>query len=644
VSFHDRRLWRARDSIPLFIVLLLHAWASGAWPVDMLVLLAILVGWLLDSRIAMSVVVERVIAFVCVCAGAFLGWLHHPDLGYGAGTLPRGASLVAVAALLTAASRLYVRLPPRSFRVTFVLGLVALGACGATRLGPIYGFFAVAYVASALIVMRVQDRARSPWRDLARRHKRAGIAVVAIASTLGVAAARALPHLYDAAQRALERAYRAHDVIGFSDTVGLGSLRDMLRSDEEVLRLSGDTDYLRGAVYDRYHVDGSWTHSRRAELLATIPTRSDLASPAAIRVRRISGDAVRYYLPLRARAVATEAGVVTVDPLGAVRVATKVRANSYAFVPADRDQLAVSPPTPDDLSIPDAERPSLTRIAAAWTAGAATPEQKLQRIHDHLKTDYAYSLDFLRDAPDPLLDFLEKNKLGYCTYFGSAMALLARAAGIPARLVAGYRVAERNPVTREYIVREDNAHAWAEVFVDDRWVTYDATPASDIVQNLPHDARLGVIAGDLLAAWWARFVSWLEKLTLLDLLTTLAITVALWILVRVLRGRVRSDAKADGDESATPRALPSFVRFEGALALRGQVRPASEPLEEFARRLEAEPEPALHTAAALLTKYAAFRYGGEGDLASLTSALDAFTMESAALPVLPASPPTASSD
>ena len=77
------------------------------------------------------------------------------------------------------------------------------------------------------------------------------------------------------------------------------------------------------------------------------------------------------------------------------------------------------------------------------------------------------------------------------------MTMLARASGIPARLVTGYRVAEWSPVTREYVVREKNAHAWVEAWVNGGWRTYNPTPMLELPQDRSHLASSGDARGRL---------------------------------------------------------------------------------------------------------------------------------------------------
>ena len=63
--------------------------------------------------------------------------------------------------------------------------------------------------------------------------------------------------------------------------------------------------------------------------------------------------------------------------------------------------------------------------------------------------------------------------------FASAMVLLARVEGIPARVVGGYHVSEVNPFTGRAIVRDRDAHAWVEAWIEGAWRKWDPTPVSE---------------------------------------------------------------------------------------------------------------------------------------------------------------------
>ena len=91
--------------------------------------------------------------------------------------------------------------------------------------------------------------------------------------------------------------------------------------------------------------------------------------------------------------------------------------------------------------------------------------------------EFIYTLDPAAvDPRNPVDDFLFETREGFCEYYASALATLARAAGIPARIVTGYQGGELNPVGDYYMVRQADAHAWTEIWLDNQgWVRVDPT-------------------------------------------------------------------------------------------------------------------------------------------------------------------------
>ena len=610
---------RASFAAPLFVAIALHAWASGAYPQDVFVAVLALAAIPLGGRVPLGATGQRVFAFVFFVAGAGIGWSHVPELGYGPGTLSHSASLIAVGSLLCAVSRLYARAAWSGERATFVLGMLAVAASGATRLGLGYGIFAGAYVVLALVALRIRDPARARAIGLATRHRVALALAVTLAGAFTFGFTRAVPPLHDAVQRAIERRFVMHDMVGFGAGSSLGEMRDMIQSDVEVLRVappprSLPVDYLRGAVYDQYRSDGFWSESPFAERLRDVPVESELAPlGTAVRIRRVAGTPGRYFLPLNGRDVHVVSGQIEADELGSALTVGSDHVTEYTFVLGTRDRLAPAPPRPLDLHVPRSEKDALTQLAQEWTAGAATAEDKLDAIVARLDGDYHYSLSFVREADDPLLDFLFRQKLGYCTYFASAMTMLARVSGVPARLVTGYRVAEWSPVAREYVVREKNAHAWVEAWVNGSWRTYDPTPMAELPQDRDHLAGFSTLVADAVLRVERGVAYAVSHVTPAQLLVALAALGAMWVGVRWLRRRRVATARERADGGAD-RPLPCFASLASSLEKRGIPREGSESLERFADRLERS---GLSDAARLVERYAAFRYGGLGDRASL---------------------------
>ena len=88
---------------------------------------------------------------------------------------------------------------------------------------------------------------------------------------------------------------------------------------------------------------------------------------------------------------------------------------------------------------------------------------------------YTLNPDLLGD--NAMDDFLFNTKRGFCEHYASAFVYLMRAAGIPARVVIGYQGGKMNPLDNYMIVRQSDAHAWAEVWLDDHWQRVDPTAA-----------------------------------------------------------------------------------------------------------------------------------------------------------------------
>jgi hypothetical protein len=100
------------------------------------------------------------------------------------------------------------------------------------------------------------------------------------------------------------------------------------------------------------------------------------------------------------------------------------------------------------------------------------------RVEEYLMSNYEYALaDLDWGSGDPVEAFLFEMKMGHCEYFASAMVLLLRSLGIPARFINGFAVGEWNDVESYYVIRQQDAHSWVEACIDGMgWVTFDPTP------------------------------------------------------------------------------------------------------------------------------------------------------------------------
>jgi protein-glutamine gamma-glutamyltransferase len=122
-------------------------------------------------------------------------------------------------------------------------------------------------------------------------------------------------------------------------------------------------------------------------------------------------------------------------------------------------------------------------LAQQWTAGADTPYDAVKTIETRLQDEYLYS-ERVPTRQIPLDGFLFEEKRGYCQQFSGAMALMLRMVGIPARVAAGFSPGSYNSETKEFRVRDLDAHSWVEVyFTGIGWVPFDPTPVRAPAQS-----------------------------------------------------------------------------------------------------------------------------------------------------------------
>jgi protein-glutamine gamma-glutamyltransferase len=129
------------------------------------------------------------------------------------------------------------------------------------------------------------------------------------------------------------------------------------------------------------------------------------------------------------------------------------------------------------LQLPEID-PRVPVLARTATEGAKSPYGKATALEIFLKTKYAYTLQ-LTGTPgkDPLAHFLFETRAGHCEYFASAMTIMLRTLGIPAREVNGFLPGEFNELGGDYIVRASDAHSWVEAyFPGSGWIVFDPTP------------------------------------------------------------------------------------------------------------------------------------------------------------------------
>ncbi|GLZ42179.1 DUF3488 and transglutaminase-like domain-containing protein [Actinokineospora sp. NBRC 105648] len=125
--------------------------------------------------------------------------------------------------------------------------------------------------------------------------------------------------------------------------------------------------------------------------------------------------------------------------------------------------------------------PEVVQLATRLTSGERTMFDKTVALQKYFATTNGFQYKTqtgLSSDEDALKEFLFNAKVGYCEQFASAMAILARAAGIPSRVAIGYTAGFQSGDYRS--ITTQDAHAWVEIFFPDQgWITFDPTPLSD---------------------------------------------------------------------------------------------------------------------------------------------------------------------
>jgi Transglutaminase-like superfamily/TgpA N-terminal domain len=266
-----------------------------------------------------------------------------------------------------------------------------------------------------------------------------------------------------------------------------------------------DAEYWRMFTLDTY--DGeSWTGldeigSMRGVRLTTparLPRAGGHAPPRARfldQTFRILGDVgFARALPMAqtAEEIGGPIGDITWDPArsvafidGALELGTTYTVRSRIVVPTAEqlDRVEHLAPSKDDrwTALPPDLDPRIAQIAERWTSHATSDYRKVlaiqQRFH---RGDFVYrtAVDAAVDD-DAVVEFLTKSKAGFCQHYSSAMAVMVRTLGLPARIGGGFRVGTQQ-ASGTYLVSNTDAHVWVEVlFPRYGWLQFEPEPGTD---------------------------------------------------------------------------------------------------------------------------------------------------------------------
>ncbi|MCA1825711.1 MAG: DUF3488 and transglutaminase-like domain-containing protein [Myxococcales bacterium] len=158
-----------------------------------------------------------------------------------------------------------------------------------------------------------------------------------------------------------------------------------------------------------------------------------------------------------------------------------------------------------DLEVPGNLDPRVAALARQL-GGGKDPADAAMAIEAYLSSKLGYTRELPGEVKDPIADFLFVRKKGHCELFSSAMVLMLRTLGIPARNVTGYYGGELT-AGGYYAVRAGDAHSWVEVYFPQIGFTrFDPTPAGERGSQLDSMWARVVLLWDSLQQKWRAFV------------------------------------------------------------------------------------------------------------------------------------------
>ena len=289
--------------------------------------------------------------------------------------------------------------------------------------------------------------------------------------------------------------------------------------------------------------------------------------------------------------------------------------------------------------LPVEYNPRSTALARQMRAAAGSDRSFIDAVLEKFRREqFYYTLEPPPLGEHSVDEFLFSTRRGFCEHYASAFAVLARAAGIPTRIVAGYHGGEMNPIGNYMIVRQSNAHAWTEVWIEgDGWLRVDPTAAVALsriesgldaaLEEFGEDRSLFILDSALFrnvgltwdavnARWdeWvlgygpetqAKFMRWLGmRDPRWETLVSVLFALTLLTLAATAIGLAWRFRRPPPD--AAHRAYLKLIK-----ALKYDLKPHESPRVFYTRAVAAYPQHAAHIREAV-ERYQALRYAGTG--------------------------------
>jgi transglutaminase-like putative cysteine protease len=270
---------------------------------------------------------------------------------------------------------------------------------------------------------------------------------------------------------------------GLGDTMSPGSISQLTASYDVAFRAHfegapppAQERYWRGPVLHEF--DG-YTWRRTAHSFARIQPLQYLGPEYRYRIS-LEPSAQRWWFSLDTATGSPDTKVYFTYDYQLISTEPVVEGTHYALV--SHTSTRALQPLPQltrryETDLHGDRNPKSRALAVKLRAGVASDSAYVATVLELFRTGgFQYSLTPPRLGFDSVDDFLFNTRLGFCGHYASAFVLMMRAAGVPARVVTGYLGGEWNPIGRYFIVRQSDAHSWAEVWLDGRgWTRIDPT-------------------------------------------------------------------------------------------------------------------------------------------------------------------------
>ena len=272
-------------------------------------------------------------------------------------------------------------------------------------------------------------------------------------------------------------------VTGLSDRLMLGDIHTLVQSDALAFRVNFNAQppasrdlYWRTLVLSEIS-DGSWVVGSPP---APRPNTKILIPNEVIDYELLSQSMRVPFIPSLDRVLSVEGDSVSLDPLGFVRSKRVLQTVSQFQMQSALNALDAADLSKVErtayLALPVGTNPLAQAYGAALAERHPTPEARIQAVLAWYFDDFTYTLNPGPSEGDSIDHFLFEAQRGFCEHFAASFTWVMRAAGIPARVVLGYQGGAYNPSGNYIEVRQFDAHAWSEVWVQgEGWRRVDPT-------------------------------------------------------------------------------------------------------------------------------------------------------------------------